>query len=141
MCIVNITSHYLILYTHINLINLAGITSSVPISHGEITEMTDAVGFYGITDLKEILSILTTSPRATLEQTRPLKLQHWIKVIVSLPAYCLIKYCQTFPQICSLQFEQLSQVFLCSEISSYVSKLIVCNIALEILASISYLML
>ncbi|XP_050718978.1 PMS1 protein homolog 1-like isoform X2 [Eriocheir sinensis] len=63
----------------LNVVLFPGITSSVAISHGEITEMTDAVGFYGISDLKEILSILTTSPRATLEQTRPLKLQHWIK--------------------------------------------------------------
>ncbi|KAG0728559.1 PMS1 1 [Chionoecetes opilio] len=56
-----------------------GATASVAISHGEVTQMTDAVGFYGVADLKEILSVLTGSPLASLQQTRPLKLQHWIK--------------------------------------------------------------
>ncbi|XP_045132062.1 PMS1 protein homolog 1-like isoform X2 [Portunus trituberculatus] len=56
-----------------------GTTASVTISHGEITQMAHTVKFYGITDLKEILSLLAASPLASLQQTRPLKLQHWIK--------------------------------------------------------------
>uniref|UniRef100_A0A0P4W468 HMG box domain-containing protein n=1 Tax=Scylla olivacea TaxID=85551 RepID=A0A0P4W468_SCYOL len=56
-----------------------GATASVTISHGEVTQMADTIKFYGITDLKEILSLLAASPLASLQQTRPLKLQHWIK--------------------------------------------------------------
>nr|XP_053636644.1 mismatch repair endonuclease pms1-like [Cherax quadricarinatus] len=60
-----------------------GTNSSNPIlTHGEIIGMTDAVGYYGINDFKELLSSLVAHPSATIDQTRPLKLQHWIKVIV-----------------------------------------------------------
>lgn len=56
-----------------------GATASVTISHGEVTQMADTVKFYGIIDLKEILSLLAASPLASLQQTRPVKLRHWIK--------------------------------------------------------------
>lgn len=49
------------------------------ISHGEIVGVADNLGFYGISDLKEILSILVISQAATVSQTRPLKLQFWLK--------------------------------------------------------------
>ncbi|XP_064088843.1 PMS1 protein homolog 1-like [Macrobrachium nipponense] len=48
-------------------------------SHGEIVGVADNLGFYGISDLKEILSILVINQAATIGQTRPLKLQFWLK--------------------------------------------------------------
>ncbi|XP_045606865.1 PMS1 protein homolog 1 isoform X2 [Procambarus clarkii] len=56
-----------------------GASSSTVISHGEIIGMTDVVGFYGIYDFKELLASLVKCPSATIDQTRPLKLQQWIK--------------------------------------------------------------
>lgn len=55
-------------------------SSSSVLSHGEIIGMADCIGFYGLKDLKEILTVVTSNPTASLGRSRPLKLQHWLKV-------------------------------------------------------------
>lgn len=54
-------------------------SSSSVLSHGEIIGMADCIGFYGLKDLKEILTVVTSNPTASLGRSRPLKLQHWLK--------------------------------------------------------------
>lgn len=54
--------------------------SSGDITHGEVTHMTPAVGFIGIADLKEILVLIAAASSNSLYLSRPLKIQHWIKV-------------------------------------------------------------
>ncbi|XP_068246683.1 PMS1 protein homolog 1-like [Palaemon carinicauda] len=49
------------------------------LSHGEIIGVADNLGFYGISDLKEVLDILHINRAANISQTRPLKLQFWMK--------------------------------------------------------------
>ncbi|XP_047472033.1 PMS1 protein homolog 1-like [Penaeus chinensis] len=54
-------------------------SNSSVLSHGEIVGMADCIGFYGLNDLKEILTVITSNPTASLGKSRPLKLQHWLK--------------------------------------------------------------
>ncbi|KAF2363646.1 DNA mismatch repair protein C-terminal [Trinorchestia longiramus] len=49
------------------------------VTHGELVAVADNVGFYGINDLQEVLSYIARNPAATLIQTRPVKLRHWIQ--------------------------------------------------------------
>ncbi|KAK7026884.1 ATP-binding mismatch repair protein [Halocaridina rubra] len=53
--------------------------SCAVLSHGEISGLCNSVGFYGINDLKEILSVLVVNHEATVSQIRPLKVQFWLK--------------------------------------------------------------
>ncbi|KAG7171533.1 PMS1 protein 1-like [Homarus americanus] len=66
-------------FSGFNIALYPGSSNNNQISHGEIIGMTDAIGFYGINDLKELLAVLATHPSSTIKQTRPLKFQYWIK--------------------------------------------------------------
>ncbi|XP_076054996.1 PMS1 protein homolog 1-like isoform X2 [Oratosquilla oratoria] len=49
------------------------------LSHGELVALSDCIGFYGLLDLQEVLATLTTNPAAPLQQTRPVKVRHWMQ--------------------------------------------------------------
>lgn len=57
--------------------------------------MTPAVGYIGIADLKEILGLIAASSSDSLYLSRPLKIQHWIKVCGFVFLTTCICYCST----------------------------------------------
>ncbi|XP_018028240.1 mismatch repair endonuclease pms1 [Hyalella azteca] len=54
-------------------------TNNEVVSHGELVGAASNVAFYGMNDLREVLSYIASNPQATLIQTRPLKLRHWLQ--------------------------------------------------------------
>ena len=51
-------------------------------AYGEITGLAACINFYGIIDLQEVLSNISRDINVTLSDTRPLKIKHWLKVII-----------------------------------------------------------
>lgn len=93
-------------------INLPTASSSSVLSHGEIVGMADCIGFYGLNDLKEILTVVTANPTASLGKSRPLKLQHWLKVKLNR------QYTSTDDSDIRLEINFVGQVCISFKISS-----------------------